>query len=249
MKTEEFLTRIRGENRIDPGRVNQLRACLPLGEYSDGEYVLSHREYDIARYHHTCVTGAMRAEFISRLLLTLTGLYTKSEAIFIIVSPNMQYGQLMKLAGADVTVPFVNNDRDVAQVLESVRALAAMRKAKSADKPTSAKTFLVLDGLELLEPEDKRSGLDCYRAFFEAVGTSGIEVITGVDLAKTIFAGYPAAFVGIGNCLVTPSVGGEMDVTYVDIDGMMTLPKKCNYPSLPTLTECIENRNAESKIV
>ena len=245
MRTEDFLTRIRGENRIDPNRVNQLRACLPLGEYSDGEYVLSHREYDIERYHHTCVTGAMRAEFISRMLLTLTGLYTKSEAIFIIVSPNMYYGQLMKLTGADVTVPFVNTPRDVASVLESVCALAEMRKAK----PTEAKTFLVLDGLELLEPEDKRAGLDCYRAFFEAVGTSGIEVITGVDLAKTIFVGYPAAFVGIGNCLVAPSVGGEMDVTYVDIDGTMTLPKKCSYPSMPNLTECIENRNAESKTV
>ncbi len=241
MKTEDFLARIKGEGRVDPERVKQLRACLPLGEYSDGEYVLSHREYDIERYHHTCVTGAMRAEFISRLILTLTGLYTKSEAIFLIVSPNLHYGQFMKLENADVTVPFVTSLRDVPPVLEAVRTLAQMRK----DKHSEAKTFLVLDGLEMLEEEDKRSGLDCYRAFFEAVGTSGIEIITGVDIAKTIFVGYPAAFVGIGNCLVAPSVGGEMDVTYVEIDGTMTLPKKCSYPSLPTLSECIELRNAE----
>ena len=96
-----------------------------------------------------------------------------------------------------------------------------------------------------MEEERKRSSLDCYRPFFEAVGTSGIEIITGVDLAKTIFAGYPAAFVGLGNCLVTPSVGGEMDITYVGIDGSMTLPKKCTYPALPTVAECIELRNAE----
>ena len=89
MKTEEFLTRIKGESRVDVQRFEDLRARLPLGEYASGEYVLSHRENDVERYHHTCVTGAMRAEFISRLLLTLTGLYQKSEAVFFIVSPNL----------------------------------------------------------------------------------------------------------------------------------------------------------------
>ena len=241
MRTEDFLARIKGEEQNDPEKTKSLRACLPLGEYSDGEYVLSHREYDIERYHHTCVTGAMRAEFISRLLLTLTGLYAKGEALFLIVSPNMHYGQLMKVMNADVTVPFVTSTADLAPILETVKSLAQMRQGKKSE----AKTFLVLDGLEYLEPEDKRSGLDCYRAFFEAVGTSVIEIITGVDLAKSIFAGYPAAFVGVGNCLVAPSVAGEMDVTYVAIDGTMTLPKKCTYPSMPTLSECIENRNAE----
>ena len=241
MKTEEFLTRIKGESRVDPERFEDLRARLPLGEYADGEYVLAHRENDVERYHHTCITGAMRAEFIARLLLTMAGLYQKSEAVFIIVSPNLYYGQFMKLASADVIVPFLVSERDMPPVLETVRALAKQREGKK----TRAKTFLVLDGLELLVEEGKRSSLDCYRPFFEAVGTSGIEIITGVDLAKTIFAGYPAAFVGLGNCLVAPSVGGEMDITYVGIDGSMTLPKKCSYPALPTVSECIELRNAE----
>ena len=241
MKTEEFLTRIKGESRIGPERFEELRARLPLGEYADGEYVLSHSINDVERYHHTCITGAMRAEFISRLVLTLSGLYQKSEAVFFIVSPNLYYGQLMKLATADVIVPFLTSERDIPPILQTVRSLASQRDGKK----TRAKTFLILDGLELLEEDDKRAALDCYRPFFEAVGTSGIEIITGVDLAKTIFAGYPAAFVGIGNCLVAPSVGGEMDITYVKIDGSMTLPKKCTYPSLPTVAECIELRNAE----
>ena len=241
MKTEEFLTRIKGENRVDPERFEDLRARLPLGEYSDGEYVLAHLERDEERYHHTCITGAMRAEFISRLVLTLSGLYQKSEAVFFIVSPNLYYGQLMKLAAADVIVPFLTSARDIPPILQAVRNLAGQRQGKK----TRAKTFLVLDGLELLEEEGKRTALDCYRPFFEAVGSSGIEIITGVDLAKTIFAGYPAAFVGLGNCLVAPSVGGEMDITYVRIDGSMTLPKKCTYPALPTVSECIELRNAE----
>ena len=240
MRTEDFLSRIKDEAARDAGKFNLLRSCLPLGECSDGEYVLSHREYDSERYHHTCVTGAMRGEFIARLLLTLTGLYTKSEAIFIIVSPNMGYGQFMRLENADVTVPFVTSLRDLPPILESVRQLAQMRMGKKTD----SKTFLVLDGLEFLESEERCSALDCYRPFFEAVGKSGIEIITGVDLSKTIFAGYPAVFVGIGNCLIAPSVGGEMDVTYVDVDGTMSLPKKCSYPSMPSVGDCIEQRNA-----
>ena len=239
MKTEEFIKRIKGEHRIDPLRTKELRACIPLGEYPSGEYVLSHQINDPKRYHHTCVTGAMRAEFIARTLLTLSGLYEKSEAVFLVVSPNLYYGQLMALKDADFTIPFVLSQRDIPPILETVKKLAEMRK----DKQTDAKTFLVLDGLELLEPESKRSTLDVYRPFFEAVGTSGIEIITGVDLSHTIYAGYPSTFIGIGNALITPSLAGEMDVTYVGIDGTMSSPNKAIYPSLPTLKECIEERN------
>ena len=241
MKTIDFISRIKGETRVDPQRFQRLRESLPLGEYADGEYVLSHRIPEIERYHHTCVTGALRAEFISRLLLTLSGLYEKSEAVFFIVSPNLSYGRLMQLSDSDFIIPFLTSAQDLPPILEAVRSLAAMRQGKR----TGAKTFLVLDGLESLEPEEKRSSLECYRPFFEAVGTTGIEVITGVDLARTIFAGYPSTFVGIGNCLVTPSVGGGMDVTYVGIDGSVALPKKCQYPSLPSIEECIELRNAK----
>jgi len=241
MKTEEFITRIKGEARVEPQKVEQLRSAIPLGEYSDGKYVLSHLGENIERCRHTCVTGAMRAEFISRLLLTLTGLYSNSEAVFIVVSSNMYYGQLMKLKSADVTVPFVTTPRDIPPILESVRAIAEMRKAK----PSNSKTFLVLDGIEMVLPEEERFSLDCYRPFFDAASNSGIEIITGVDLSKTVFAGYPSVFVGLGNCLVAPGVGGEMDVTYVEQDGSMSMPKRCEYPSLPTIAECIDQRNAE----
>ncbi len=241
MKTEEFIERIKGESRVFVEKTDELRASIPLGEYSDGAYALSHRDGADERYRHTCVTGAMRAEFISRILLTLTGLYSNSEAVFIVVSPNMYYGQFMKLKSVDVTIPFITTARDIPPVLEAVRAIAEMRKAK----PSKTKTFLVLDGIETVLPEEERFKLDCYRPFFDAATGSGIEIITGVDLSKSVFAGYPSVFVGIGNCLVAPSVGGEMDVTYVEADGSMSVPKKCEYPSLPTITECIERRNAE----
>ena len=70
-----------------------------------------------------------------------------------------------------------------------------------------------------------------------------MELITGVDLAQTLFAGYPGAFLGVGNCLVTPAMGGEADVTYVNVDAKMTPPKSCVYPSLPTVTESISFLN------
>lgn len=241
MKTEEFIDRIKGERRVDVNRTDELRSAIPLGEYSDGAYVLSHRDGADERYRHTCVTGAMRAEFISRLLLTLTGLYSNTESVFIVVSPNVYYGQFMKLKSVDVTIPFITSERDIPPVLEAVKAIAEMRKAK----PSKTKTFLVLDGIETVLPEEERFKLDCYRPFFDAATGSGIEIITGVDLSKSVFAGYPSVFVGIGNCLVAPAVGGEMDVTYVEMDGSMSLPKKGEYPSLPTITECIERRNAE----
>lgn len=244
MRTEDFLNRIKNERKLDPKRLDDLRARLPLGEYADGEFVLSHLETDSERFQHTCVSGAMRAEFISRLLLTLSDLYSKEEATFMIVSPNFYYGRLMNLTKACILVPMVVDEGDVAAALDTVRKISEDRKGKKS----GAKLFLVLDGLELMQPISSERGqedLACYRPFFEAVGSSGIEVITGVDLSKTIFAGYPAAFVGLGNCLVVPSVGGEMDVTHVGADGMMTTPKKATYPSLPTLAECIEKRNAE----
>ena len=125
--------------------------------------------------------------------------------------------------------------------MSPVRSIAEMRKAK----PSKTKTFLVLDGIETVLPEDERFNLDCYRPFFDATSGSGIEIITGVDLSKSVFAGYPSVFVGLGNCLVAPSVAGEMDVTYVEADGSMSAPKKCEYPSMPTIAECIEWRNAE----
>ena len=241
MRTEDFLARMKDEGKRNPSWLKDLRAGLPLGEYSDGEYVLSCKKTDSPCFRHTCVSGAMRAEFISRLLLTLSALYSKEEATFMIISPNLHYGKFMNLTKACMLVPVLMTERDVTAALESVRALAKARM----DKPSGAKMFLVLDGLELLGGETDRENLACYRPFFEAVGASGIEIITGVDLSKTIFSGYPAAFVGLGNCLVVPSVGGEMDVTYVGIDGVTSLPKRAKYPSLPTLSECIENRNAE----
>ncbi|MBQ8374462.1 MAG: hypothetical protein IJX98_02670 [Clostridia bacterium] len=236
MRTDEFLAKVSEISKTDALGFETVRDCLPLGVDSANTVVAAHRENMVERYHHTCVTGGMRGEFISRLVLTLACLYEKTEAAFLIVSPDLSYGKLMKLAAADITVPFITNKADVAAVLSTVQELARMRITKRR----YPKLFVVLDGLETLDDEDRANTLDCYRPFFEAVGTTGIEIITGVELTKTVFAGYPGAFVGIGNCLVTPSVGGEADITYVGADASMTMPKKFTYPSSPEIENSIE---------
>ena len=235
MRTDGFLSRISALSAADAEAFDKARGGLPLGETDEGELVVAHREIAPDRYHHTCVTGGMKTEFISRLILTLACLYEKTEAAFLIISPDLSYGRFMRMQGADVTVPFINGQADLDAALATIAALSASREGKAR----TPKLFVVVDGIECFAADDKRATLECYRPFFEAVGTSGIELITGVDLAQTIFAGYPGAFVGVGNCLVTPALGGEADVTYVNVDATMTPPKSFVYPSMPTVAESI----------
>ena len=72
-------------------------------------------------------------------------------------------------------------------------------------------------------------------------------MIAGVDLTKSIFSGYPGAFVGIGNCLVATREMGKADVTYVNDDATLTMPLPITYPSAPAITETILFFNAVAK--
>ena len=67
----------------------------------------------------------------------------------------------------------------------------------------------------------------------------GVDIITGVDLGKSIFSGHPGALLGAGNCLITTHKEGEADVTYVEEDFSLTLPAPISYPSEPTVMESI----------
>jgi hypothetical protein len=76
------------------------------------------------------------------------------------------------------------------------------------------------------------------------VGASGVELVTGVDLEKSIFSGYPGAFVGHGNALVSTDVLGKADVTYVGVDSCLSLPISIIYPDDANLSEMIFSLNA-----
>ena len=64
-------------------------------------------------------------------------------------------------------------------------------------------------------------------------------MITGAELMRSIFSGYPGAFVGVGNCLVTTREEGVADVTYVQDNSSLSLPTVLHYPSMPSFTETV----------
>ena len=66
-----------------------------------------------------------------------------------------------------------------------------------------------------------------------------VEIISGVSLMKSIFSGYPGAFVGVGNALVTTDGVGKADVTYVGDDFALSLPTAITLPDAPTVSETV----------
>jgi hypothetical protein len=98
----------------------------------------------------------------------------------------------------------------------------------------------VLDGIETLDGCNKNEDLEEYRAVMDLLARrESVELIAGVELTKSIFSGYPGAFVGVGNCLVSTREEGKADVTYVNDDSSLTLPLPMTYPSEPSVMESI----------
>lgn len=234
MRTDELIATLSEISKTNPAEFERLRESIPLGVDGFGGVAVSHRENQIERYHHTCVSGAFKTEFIKRLVLTLACIYERSEASFLIVSPYLSYGELMNLKNADVTVPFIRYGEDLKKVLDCLQEIVRMR----GEGKKSAKTFVVLDGIEAMTDGD--TALVSYRPFLDTVGVSGVEIISGVNLQNTAFSGYPGGFVGVGNCLVTTASESSADLTYVNLDTSMSLPKTISYPSSQTVGECIE---------
>ena len=93
--------------------------------------------------------------------------------------------------------------------------------------------MLVLDGLEELETCNENGELQEYRDFFELLARrESVDIITGVELRRSIFSGYPGAFVGVGNALVTTKEVGQADVTVVGDDSSLSLPIAITYPKI-----------------
>lgn len=233
MRTDELIATLSEISKTNPAEFDRLRESMPLGVDSFGGVAVSHRENKIERYHHTCVSGAFKTEFIKRLVLTLACIYERGEAAFLILSPYLTYGELMNLKNADVTIPFVRGGEDLKKALDCLQEIVRMR----GEGKTAPKLFVVLDGIETLAEGD--TALVSYRPFLDTVGVSGIEIISGVNLQNTAFGGYPGGFVGVGNCLITTGNEGFADLTYVNLDTSMSLPKTVSYPSAPSVAECI----------
>ena len=246
MREEEFISLLSEMTGTETG-VGRLRMGVPLGVDSAGNVVLSQKFERPKTFRHTCVTGNRRTTFIRRLMLTLTCLYEKDEANFFVISPRVEYGELLRLLGADVTVPFVRDKVDLAKVVACLRELVDMYRLGNGGYP---RLILVLDGLEELEGSNKNADLEEYREIFDIVmRMENVDVITGAELMRSIFSGYPGAFVGVGNCLVTMREEGKADVTYVGEDSSLSMPTPMSYPDSPSVTETVILLNSLPKTV
>jgi len=240
MKTQEFISSLNNIKVDDTERFERLRAALPLGVDEAGEIVVAHAYSKNGRANHLCITGAKREEFINRLLFTLTRIYEKTELCALILSPKPAYARLLSLKNADITVPYVRSLADVSFALESIDGLLKLRAENGAEK--YPRLLLVLDGLEELQTQEDGL-LEIYKPFIEKTYGTGVGVITGVDLLKSIFGGYPGAFVGIGNCLITADGEGKTDATFVGEDSSLSLPIALDYPSDLSIEELFAEPN------
>ena len=228
MKTEDFFSELAKIASSNEYKFQDLRERIPLGIDGSGRIALSvNEELKEGRknaFGHTCVTGIGKTDFIRRLILTLAGVYQAEEVAFLIVSPKREYGELLALKSADVFAPVITNLDELWKVFTFVRGQLEMRK--NARNLPFRKVFLVLDGLELLS----KGSLEVYLPFFKVATDGGAEVVTGVDLIQSAFARAPENFVGEENALITVMSVGEGNISYVDRDCALSLPKSFSYP-------------------
>ena len=239
MRAEEFISAV-SKLSEEGEKFEELKRGIPLGEDASGKVVTALKAGKPLTVRHVAVTGGGRSNFIRRLLITLSCLYERTDASFFVLSPKTEYGELLRLKSMNVTVPYIRNQADLEEAISTLKELLRMREGKGLPK-----LFLVLDGLEELEGNNRNGDFEEYRTIFELfMRREDIDVITGVDMQKSIFSGYPGAFAGIGNCLVSIRGEGKGDVTYVQDDCSLSLPIPVVYPDTPSVTETVIFLNA-----
>ena len=243
MRSEEFISLLCGMAK-DEEKFTAMRKDLPLGIDSVENIVYAHKKTKPYYTSFTCVTGGGKSAFIKRLLITLSCLYDKSDVCFFILSTNTEYGELLRLKSMDATVPYIRTKSDLDLSLETLAKLLRDRENGKG----YPRLFVIMDGIESLEGCNRNEDLEEYRVVLDMLARkSDVELIAGVELTKSIFSGYPGAFVGIGNCLVATRETGKADVTYVNDDASLTLPEPITYPSAPSIMETVLFFNSLSK--
>ena len=221
MRMDEWLEKV----KTAESDLLSLAKRVPLGWSFDGDTVFSQTREKPFNVRHTCVSGENRTAYILSLLCVLNALYEKGRASFLIVSPKTDYGALFN-RGVDVTYPFVRKKADLTEIKTCVGELLKLQDQMK----NCPRLVLVLDGLESVEGCNEQGDFAEYRAFFELLARrENADIITGVDLMQSIFSGYPGAFVGVGNALVTTREQGKADVTLVADDASLSLPVAIEY--------------------
>ncbi len=243
MRSEEFISSI-SALAVEYEKLDRARKDIPLGVDSVGNITYARKREALSFTRHTCVTGGSRGNFIRRLLVTLSCLYDRSEICFFVLSPSTEYGELLRLKSMDLTLPYMRSKEDLSQATETLKHLLSTREYGKG----YPRLVVVLDGLESLEDCNRNGDLEEYNKLLELLSRrEDVDVVTGVELTKSIFSGYPGAFVGVGNCLIATRETGKADVTYVQEDTSLTMPLPLTYPDNPSLTETVLFFNSVSK--
>ena len=240
MRSDEFLKTLT-EDTDGADSLKSLRESVPLGVDAVGEVVCSQLREHSFTPRHTCVTGARRGAFLKRTVLTLSRLYHRNEVNFLVLSPRTDYGELLRLQGVEITVPYIRSRSDLESACACVRELVAANEQGRG----CPRLILVLDGLEEIPGCNANGDFAEYRDVLDSlVRKNEVEVFTGVELMRSIFSGDPGVFVGVGNCLVTTREDGKADVTYVGDDSSLSMPTAISYPDTPSVMETIIAFNA-----
>ncbi len=243
MRSEEFISSLSAMSK-EYDRFEKIRRDIPLGEDSAGNVLYARKHHAQSFARHTCVTGGGKSGFLRRLLITVSCLYERSDICFFVLSPFAEYGELLRMRSMDITTPYIRNKADLTLAVATLEELLNMRSGKKG----FPRLFVIADGLETLPDCNQNGDLEEYRAIIDLFShKEGVDILTGVDLTKSIFSGYPGAFVGVGNCLVATREVGKADVTYVQEDVSLSLPMPITYPSEPAIMETILFLNSVSK--
>ena len=223
MTIEQWIEKLK--QRAD-GDLATLAKGVPLGENENGETVFSQTREKPFTVRHTCVSGENRTEYILSLIRVLNELYEKGRVSFLIVSPKTEYSSLLTF-GVDATLPFVREKADLTAIKNCVCSLVELQTREK----NCPRLVLVMDGLESVVGCNESGDLAEYRETFSILARrENVDIITGVELMQSIFSGYPGAFVGVGNTLVSTRENGKADVTQVLDDSSLSLPVAINTP-------------------
>ncbi len=243
MKSDEFVALL-SSFAGDDEKFALIQKNIPLGVDAVGNVAYARRDNALFFSRHTCVTGGGRSAFIRRMLVTLACIYERGEVCFFVLSPYAEYGELLRMKNMELTLPYIREKEDFEKGVDTLKELLRMREYGKG----YPRLIVVLDGIESLEGCNRNEDLEEYRAVIELLSRrEDVDIISGVELTKSIFSGYPGAFVGVGNCLVATRELGKADLTFVQDDVSLSMPMPITYPSAPSLTETVLFFNSLAK--
>ena len=130
MQAKEWITLLKNSETEGAFSLSQ----LPLGWDSEGRALLSHTQNRQDRYYHTCVTGKEKTQFILNTVASLLSAYGEGQLSVLVLSPKSEYGNLLRLKGADVTVPYLRTEKQ----FEEMKALALAQVNARRQNPRSS---------------------------------------------------------------------------------------------------------------